>query len=136
MAAVCQPVSWDTDSVDEQERIMGRRRDGEWPDGVLVGEEPNLAADPKGRRTPLDSHVRLAAPDRRNLPQLVPRGYSYDRGGGDAGIIFNCYQRDLAEGFGAVQKRLEGKALAKCQLTTGGGDFFVPPPGDAWIDTS
>lgn len=125
---------WDKDSVHEQEQIMGRRRDGKWLDGTPVGEEPNFAADPKGRRTPLDSHVRLAAPDRRNPPPLVRRSYSYDRGGGDTGIIFNCYQRDLAKGFEAVQKRLEGEALAKYVLTTGGGYFFVPPPGDAWLD--
>ncbi|MFD4766694.1 hypothetical protein [Streptomyces niveus] len=43
-------------------------------------------------------------------------------------------QRDLAKGFEAVQKRLAGEALAKYVLTTGGGYFFVPPPGDAWID--
>ncbi|MFC8827585.1 Dyp-type peroxidase [Streptomyces sp. NPDC057137] len=125
---------WDKDSVPEQERIMGRRRDGRWLDGTPVGEEPNFAADPKGRRTPLDSHVRLAAPDRRNPPPLVRRSYSYDRGDGDTGIIFSCYQRDLAKGFEAVQKRLEGEALAQYVLTTGGGYFFVPPPGDAWID--
>ncbi|MFD7225519.1 Dyp-type peroxidase [Streptomyces sp. NPDC059892] len=125
---------WDKDSVDEQERIMGRRRDGKWLDGAPVGEDPNFAADPKGRQTPLDSHVRLAAPDRRRPPPLVRRSYSYDRGDGDTGIIFNCYQRDLAKGFEAVQKRLEGEALAKYVLTTGGGYFFVPPPGDAWID--
>ncbi|MFD3483497.1 Dyp-type peroxidase [Streptomyces sp. NPDC058665] len=125
---------WDKDSVHEQERIMGRRRDGRWLDGAPVGEEPNFAADPKGRRTPLDSHVRLAAPDRRNPPQLVRRSYSYDRGDGDTGIIFSCFQRDLAKGFEAVQKRLEGEALAKYVLTTGGGYFFVPPPCDAWID--
>ncbi|TXL84748.1 Dyp-type peroxidase [Streptomyces sp. IB2014 016-6] len=124
---------WDKDSVHEQERIMGRRRNGKWLDGAPVGEEPNFAADPKGRRTPLDSHVRLAAPDRRNPPPLVRRSYSYDRGDGDTGIIFNCYQRDLAEGFEAVQERLEGEVLAKYVLTTGGGYFFVPPPGDAWI---
>lgn len=125
---------WDKDSVDEQERIMGRRRDGRWLDGTPVGEEPNFAADPKGRRTPLDSHVRLAAPDRRNPPPLVRRSYSYDRGDGDTGIIFSCFQRDLAEGFEAVQKRLDGEALAKYVLTTGGGYFFVPPPGDVWLD--
>ncbi|WP_405676006.1 Dyp-type peroxidase [Streptomyces sp. NBC_01511] len=125
---------WDKDSVHEQERIMGRRRDGKWLDGTPVGEEPNFAADPKGRQTPLDSHVRLAASDRRNPPPLVRRSYSYDRGDGDTGIIFSCFQRDLARGFEAVQKRLEGEALAKYVLTTGGGYFFVPPPGDAWID--
>nr|WP_269801399.1 Dyp-type peroxidase [Streptomyces odonnellii] len=125
---------WDKDSVHEQERIIGRRRDGRWLDGAPTDEQPNFAADPKGRLTPLDSHVRLAAPDRRNPPPLVRRSYSYDRGDGDTGLVFSCFQRDLAQGFEAVQKRLEGEAMAKYLLTTGGGYFFVPPPGDAWLD--
>lgn len=78
--------------------------------------------------------MRLAAPDRRDPPPLVRRSYNYDRGSGDSGLIFSCFQRDLATGFEAVQKRLEGEAMAKYILTTGGGYFFVPPPGDAWID--
>ncbi|MCL7377077.1 Dyp-type peroxidase [Streptomyces sp. 35G-GA-8] len=125
---------WDKDSVPEQERIIGRRRDGRWLDGAPTDEEPNFAADPKGRLTPLDSHVRLAAPDRRDPPPLVRRSYSYDRGDGDSGLVFSCFQRDLAKGFEAVQKRLEGEAMAKYLLTTGGGYYFVPPPGDAWTD--
>ncbi|MFE6663702.1 Dyp-type peroxidase [Streptomyces sp. NPDC057697] len=125
---------WDKDSVREQERIIGRRRDGRWLDGTPVGEQPGFAADPDGRATPLDSHVRRAAPDRRNPPPLVRRSYNYDRGSGDRGLVFSCFQRDLATGFEAVQKRLEGEAMAKYVLTTGGGYFFVPPPGDAWID--
>ncbi|MFF7717536.1 Dyp-type peroxidase [Streptomyces sp. NPDC007988] len=124
---------WDKDSVEEQEQIIGRRRDGRWLDGTPDGDEPNFAADPHGRLTPLDSHVRLAAPDRRNPPPIVRRSYSYDRGNGDRGLIFSCFQRDLAKGFEAVQKRLEGEAMAQYMLTTGGGYFFAPPPGDAWI---
>ncbi|MFE9573717.1 Dyp-type peroxidase [Streptomyces sp. NPDC006692] len=127
---------WDKDSVPEQERVIGRRRDGRWLDGTPTKEEPNFAADPQGKLTPLDSHVRLAAPDRRNPPPLVRRSYSYDRGNGDKGLVFSCFQRDLAHGFEAVQKRLEGEAMAKYVLTTGGGYFFVPPAGDAWIDAA
>nr|WTB30648.1 Dyp-type peroxidase [Streptomyces sp. NBC_00830] len=125
---------WDKDSVREQERIIGRRRDGRWLDGTPTDEQPSFAADPSGKATPLDSHVRLAAPDRRDLPPIVRRSYSYDRGNGDSGLIFSCFQRDLAKGFEAVQKRLEGEAMAKYILTTGGGYFFVPPPGATWID--
>ncbi|MDV9197062.1 Dyp-type peroxidase [Streptomyces sp. Wh19] len=125
---------WDKDSVREQERIIGRRRDGRWLDGTPADEQPGLAADPNGKVTPLDSHVRIAAPDRRKPPPLVRRSYNYDRGNGDSGLIFSCFQRDLATGFEAVQKRLEGEAMAKYILTTGGGYFFVPPPGDGWID--
>ncbi|WP_229867149.1 Dyp-type peroxidase [Streptomyces gelaticus] len=126
---------WDKDSVREQERIIGRRRDGGWLDGTPADEQPNFAADPTGRLTPLDSHVRLAAPDRRTPPPIVRRSYSYDRGNGDTGIIFSCFQRDLTQGFEAAQKRLEGEPLAKYLLTTGGGYFFVPPHGNKWIDT-
>ncbi|MFD5753309.1 Dyp-type peroxidase [Streptomyces sp. NPDC127033] len=125
---------WDKDSVEEQERIIGRRRDGRWLDGAPVDEQPNYRADPRGRLTSLDSHVRLATPDRRNPAPLVRRGYSYDRGDGDTGLVFSCFQRDLADGFEAVQKRLEGESMAKYLLTTGGGYFFVPPPGDAWVE--
>ncbi|MFJ6438287.1 Dyp-type peroxidase [Streptomyces sp. NPDC091416] len=127
---------WDKDTIHEQERIIGRRRDGRWLDGTPSDEEPNFAADPKGKATPLDSHVRLAAPDRRNPPPVVRRSYSYDHGNGDTGLIFSCFQRDLAKGFEAVQKRLESEAMAKYLLTTGGGYFFIPPPGDAWIDAA
>ncbi|MFT9786471.1 Dyp-type peroxidase [Streptomyces rhizosphaericola] len=125
---------WDRDSVDAQERIIGRRREGRWLDGTPGEEQPNFAADPHGKATPLDSHVRLAAPDRRNPPPMVRRSYSYDRGGGDSGLIFSCFQRDLVRGFEAVQRRLEGESLAKYVLTTGGGYFFVPPPGDSWTE--
>jgi deferrochelatase/peroxidase EfeB len=125
---------WDRDSVDEQERIIGRRREGRWLDGTPGEEQPNFAADPHGKATPLDSHVRLAAPDRRNPPPMVRRSYSYDRGDGDSGLIFSCFQRDLVQGFEAVQRRLEGESLAKYVLTTGGGYFFVPPPGDGWTE--
>ncbi|WP_443050903.1 Dyp-type peroxidase [Streptomyces sp. H27-D2] len=124
---------WDQDSLGEQERIIGRRRGGRWLDGTPPGEEPNFTADPHGKMTPLDAHVRMAAPDRRSPPPLVRRSYSYDRGNGDTGLIFSCFQRDLATGFAAVQKRLAGEALAQYVLTVGGGYFFVPPAGEAWL---
>ncbi|SCD31531.1 deferrochelatase/peroxidase EfeB [Streptomyces sp. ScaeMP-e83] len=125
---------WDRDSVDEQERIIGRRREGRWLDGAPGEEQPNFAADPHGKATPLDSHVRLAASDRRNPPPMVRRSYSYDRGDGDSGLIFSCFQRDLVQGFETVQRRLAGESLAKYVLTTGGGYFFVPPPGEGWTE--
>ncbi|MFF4160311.1 Dyp-type peroxidase [Streptomyces sp. NPDC001678] len=130
----CATDLWDAEAPEEQERVIGRRKDGQWLDGSPAGEEPGFAADPRGKITPLDSHVRLAAPDRRRPPPLVRRSYSYDRGDGDTGLIFSCFQRDLAQGFEAVQRRLAGDALAKYVLTVGGGYFFVPPNGHAWTD--
>ncbi|MGC9542307.1 Dyp-type peroxidase [Streptomyces sp. UG1] len=125
---------WDRDTIHEQERIIGRRRDGRWLDGTPSTERPVFPTDPQGKITPLDAHVRRAAPDRRNPPPMVRRGYNYRGGDDDQGLIFSCFQRDLAKGFEAVQKRLEGEAMAKYLLTTGGGYFFVPPPGDDWIN--
>jgi deferrochelatase/peroxidase EfeB len=125
---------WDKDPKDEQERIIGRRRDGRWLDGTPSDERPDFATDPKGRITPLDSHVRLAAPDRRNPPPLVRRSYAYNRSKDERGLIFSCFQRDLATGFEAVQRRLEHEAMGKYLLTVGGGFFFVPPPTDSWTE--
>ncbi|MDQ1042026.1 Dyp-type peroxidase [Streptomyces sp. V4I2] len=126
---------WDRDSVAAQERIIGRRRDGRWLDGTPSDERPVFTADALGKITPLDAHVRRAAPDRRSPPPLVRRGYNYRRGTGDQGLVFSCFQRDLEKGFEAVQARLEGEAMAKYTLTVGGGYFFVPPPGNTWLDT-
>lgn len=125
---------WDRDTIHEQERIIGRRRDGRWLDGTPSDERPAFATDPHGTITPLDAHVRKAAPDRRHPPPLVRRGYNYHRSTDDQGLIFSCFQRDLAQGFEAVQHRLQGEAMAKYTLTVGGGYFFVPPPGDGWLD--
>ncbi|WP_308376247.1 Dyp-type peroxidase [Streptomyces sp. ISL-99] len=124
---------WDKDPVHEQERIIGRRRGGRWLDGTPPSEEPNFRSDPRGLITPLDSHVRLAAPDRRNPPQMVRRSYSYDGGDGDAGLLFSCFQRNVVQGFEAVQKRLADESMAKYLLTVGGGYFFVPPPTSPWM---
>lgn len=124
---------WDRDTVHDQERIVGRRRDGRWLDGTPSTEQPAFGADPQGRITPLDAHVRRATPDRRNPPPLIRRGYNYHRSTEDQGLIFSCFQRDLAQGFEAVQRQLQGEAMAKYTLTVGGGYFFVPPPGDGWL---
>ncbi|MEW2615041.1 Dyp-type peroxidase [Streptomyces sp. NPDC047880] len=124
---------WDRDTIQEQERIIGRRRSGRWLDGTPGTDRAAFATDPHGSITPLDSHVRRAAPNPRIPPPMVRRSYNYDRGPDDQGLIFSCFQGDLEKGFEAVQHRLQGEAMAKYTLTTGGGYFFVPPPGDAWL---
>jgi deferrochelatase/peroxidase EfeB len=124
---------WDRDTVQEQERIIGRRREGRWLDGTPSTERAVFATDPHGKTTPLDAHIRRAAPDRRHPPPMVRRSYNYHRAADDQGLIFSCFQSDLEKGFEAVQRRLQGEAMAKYTLTTGGGYFFVPPPGEAWL---
>ncbi|MFF4985453.1 Dyp-type peroxidase [Streptomyces sp. NPDC001046] len=124
---------WDRDTVHEQERITGRRRNGRWLDGTPSTERAAFATDPLGKITPLDSHVRRAAPNPRTPPPMVRRSYNYDRGPDDQGLIFSCFQNDLEKGFEAVQRRLQGEAMAKYTLTIGGGYFFIPPPGESWL---
>ncbi|MFF7159619.1 Dyp-type peroxidase [Streptomyces sp. NPDC008139] len=131
---------WVKDSPHEQDRIIGRHRDGRWLDGTRAGEPPDFSADPHGRLTPLDSHVRLAnpRPHRNSAPALVRRSYSYVRPAGDGeasdeGLVFTCYQRSLSDGFLPVQRRLAPGALNAYTLTTGGGYYFVPPAGETWL---
>lgn len=124
---------WNRDTLHAQERIVGRRRDGRWLDGTPSTEQPAFTADPQGKITPLDAHVRKATPDRRNPSPLVRRGYNYHHSDNDQGTILSCFQRDLTQGFEAVQHRLQGEAMAKYTLTVGVGYFFVPPPGDEWL---
>lgn len=59
---------------------------------------------------------------------MVRRGYNYRRSTDDHGLIFSCFQRDLAQGFEAVQRRLQGEAMAKYTLTVGADTSLSPHP--------
>jgi len=43
------------------------------------------------------------------------------------GLLFVCYQADLAAGFLAIQDRLNGEALEEYIKPIGGGFFFALP---------
>lgn len=127
--------AWDRVPLGEQERIFGRRKSTGAPlDGHKESDLPDYGRDPQGLLTPLDSHIRRANPRTAGTEDsvLLRRSYNLDRGLApdgtlDVGLVFCCYQRDIARQFATVQKRLEGERFADFSTTTGGGYFLALP---------
>ena len=126
---------WDRTALHTQEAIIGRFKDTGAPlDGVYETDLPVYAADPDGAQTPLTAHIRLANPrtERTEKNRILRRGFNFSQGFTpdgqlDQGLLFVCFQRNLADGFMSVQSRLNGEALEEYIKPVGGGFFFALP---------
>jgi deferrochelatase/peroxidase EfeB len=101
---------------------------------------PDYGADPSGKRIPFAAHIRLANPRRPETEAnlILRRPFNYSKGTTkagqlDMGLLFVCFQANIAAGFAAVQARLNGEPLEEYIKPVGGGYFFalpgVPGPG-------
>ena len=126
---------WDRTPLHEQETIIGRDKAEGAPLGSAREHDvPDYAADPEGRRVPLDAHIRRANPrDAASADSLIlRRAYNYSNGltkAGqlDMGLLFSSFQSDLDRGFIAVQTRLNGEPLEEYIKPVGGGYYFALP---------
>ncbi|MBS1182652.1 MAG: Tat-translocated enzyme, partial [Proteobacteria bacterium] len=128
---------WDRTPFGEQERIMGRTKISGAPLDRRHGSEfevPDYAADPEGKATPRDAHIRLAnARDEASRANtILRRPFNYSNGvtrSGqlDQGLLFICYQANLERGFVTVQGKLNGEPLEEYIKPVGGGFFYTLP---------
>jgi deferrochelatase/peroxidase EfeB len=135
---------WDRVGLGEQQEMIGRVRDSGAPlGGSDEFEDPRYDLDPKGKRIPLDAHIRLANPRTADTAdqRILRRGFNYTRGFDsagalDQGLIFSAFNQSPERQFATIQKRLLEEPMIDYITPVGGGYFFAPPGargGGDWV---
>jgi deferrochelatase/peroxidase EfeB len=137
---------WDSTSLTEQERVIGRTKGSGSPLGRPAEFDP-IDLEAKGSNgepvVDMKAHVRLAHSTNNGGALLLRRGYSFvdgtdEFGRLDAGLFFMAFQRDPRQQFVTIQRSLAGKfndALNEYIQHVGSGLFACPPgvaPGQFW----
>jgi deferrochelatase/peroxidase EfeB len=120
---------WDRASLDDQERTIGRQKESGAPFG-----RPDEFDRVELARTPVDAHIRLAAPAENGGRRILRRGYSFtdgmdtELGQLDAGLFFVSFQNDPSV-FVEIQRRLAGVDALDEYIKHTGSALFACPPG-------
>ncbi|TVL92321.1 iron uptake transporter deferrochelatase/peroxidase subunit [Streptomyces sp. SAJ15] len=131
--------TWDNLSLDQQERVIGRRKsDGSPLSGGTETTPVDLAKLTKEGALAIggDAHVRVAAPETNQGAAMLRRPFSYhdgflDDGAPDAGLLFIAWQADPMKGFVPVQRKLDrGDGLSRFLRHEASALFAVPPAAE------
>ena len=138
---------WDRMNVAFQEKTIGRHKSS----GAPIGKEHEFdpldlnATDKDGN--PIiaeESHAAMSAPVRNDGAQILRRAFSYDNGVAkiaerwppwrqvvtfDAGLLFQCYQRDPRTGFIRIFAKMAQLDMLNQFTTHVGSGLFACPPG-------
>ena len=124
---------WDTSTLDDQEKTIGRAKGSGAPLGQRKEFDPvDVAKQVDGAPAiPPTSHVSLANPANAKTA-ILRRGYSFVDGSDglgrlDAGLFFIAYQRDPETGFVQVQRNLRTDAMNEYIRHTSSAVFACPP---------
>ncbi len=127
--------TWDHLSLEQQERVIGRRKsDGAPLSGGTETTPVDLEKFTEDGSIAIrgDAHVRVAAPESNQGAAMLRRPYSYhdgfrDDGQPDAGLLFIAWQADPMRGFVPVQRKLDrGDGLSRFLRHEASGLFAVP----------
>lgn len=122
---------WNSLSVEDQEAVIGRFKDSGAPlSGAAETDAVDLSAQTADLQlvVPADAHVRLANPENTGGARIHRRGFSYDDGPSDAGLLFMAWQADPRTGFIPLQSRLDvGDALNRFTVAEGSALFACFP---------
>jgi deferrochelatase/peroxidase EfeB len=133
-----QIEAWDSDSLGDQEQVIGRTKEVGAP---LSGnhEHDPLRLDKRDAKgnllMPVDSHVVLASPERNRGIQLLRRGYNYadgiDPATGQigAGLFFLAYQKNAHEQFVPIQRQLGSNDLLNEYIKHVASGLYACPGG-------
>ncbi len=133
-----QIEGWDSDSLADQEQVIGRTKEVGAPLSGRHEHDP-LRLSRRDRDgdlvIPEHAHVALASPERNSGIRILRRGYNYadgidpTTGQIDAGLFFLAYQKNAHEQFVPVQRRLGADDLLNEYIKHVSSGLYACPGG-------